>query len=109
MHMPIRQRVHPEGARDLGGETRAHRAVCVANRVGELHLLAPTEHRLGVLDHPRVEAVGDFVAEALDVEAALAVRRIDLRKNRVQVEIVEMLGPAADLAEQLGAPDDFVQ
>ena len=43
------------------------------------------------------------------VEAALGIRRIDLGENRVEIEIVEMFGTAADLAEQLGAADNLVE
>ena len=57
----------------------------------------------GILDDLRIEAVGHVVAEGRQAEAALGVGRIDLGEDRVEIQVVEMLGAAADLAEQLGA------
>src|SRR3546814_1398901 len=62
---------HADRARNLARQPRADRAVGVADRIGELHLFAAREHRGGILDDLRVEAVGHLVAEARQREAAL--------------------------------------
>src|SRR3546814_12955012 len=77
--------------------------------VGELHPLAALEQGLGVVQYLRVEAVGHRVAEIRTHRAALIVGRVDLGEDRVEVEVVEMLGAAADLAQQLGAADHLVR
>ena len=107
--MVLVQRAHAIFGGDLGGETGADGAVGVAHGIGELHLLAPLEHRPGIVDHLGVETVRDLVARRVDMEAALAVPGIDLGEDRVEVEIVEMFGPAADLAQQFGATDNLAE
>ena len=107
--VPVRQLRHAKRPRDLARQPGTDRAVGVADRIGQLHLLAAAEHCGGVLDDLRVQAVGHFVAEGGQREAALAVVGVHLGEDRVQVEIVEMLRPAADLAEQFGAADHLVQ
>ena len=62
-----------------------------------------------ILDDQRIEAVGHRVAPGIQVEAALIVGDIDLGEDGVEIEIVEMLGAAADLTQQIGAADDVVQ
>src|SRR3546814_10801194 len=67
------------------------------------------EQWLGVAENLRVEAVGHRVAEIRSLRAALVIGRVDLGEDRVQIEVVEMLGTAADLTQQFGAADDFVE
>ena len=107
--MPVRQGRHAELFGDLRRQARADRAVRVAHRIGQLHLLAPFEHGARILHHLRVQAVGHFVAPGIQREAALFVGRVDLGQDRVEVEVVQMLGAAIDLLQQLGAADHFVQ
>src|SRR3546814_4861903 len=81
----------------------------VADRIGELHLFAAREHRGGILDDLRVEAVGHLVAEARQREAALVLVGVDLGEDRVEIEIVEMFRTTADLTQQFGAADHLVE
>src|SRR3546814_6886038 len=74
-----------------------------------LHLFAAREHRGGILDDLRVEAVGHLVAEARQREAALVLVGVDLGEDRVEIEIVEMFRTTADLTQQFGAADHLVE
>ena len=109
MDMPFGKALHPVQARDFGAEPRTNRAVGVADIIGQLHFLAPFEHRLCIMDHLRIKAVGHFIAECWDAEAARAVGRIDLGKDGVEIEIVQMLRAATNLTQQLGTADDFIK
>ena len=107
--MAIVQLRHAEGPRDLARQARAHSAMRVADIVGELHLLAALEYCFRIGDDLRVEAVGHRVAPGVEAEAALALFGVDLGEDRVQVEVVEMLGATTDLTEQFGAADHLVE
>ena len=61
------------------------------------------------MDHLRIKAVGHFIAECRDIETARAVGRVHLGQYRVEIEIIEMLGTPADLAQQLCAANDFIK
>ena len=98
MDMSFGKALHPVQARDFGTEPRANRAVGVADIICQLHFLAPFEHRLCIMDHLRIKAVRHFIAECRDAESARAVRRVDLGKDGVEIEIVQMLRTAAYLA-----------
>src|SRR3546814_1618525 len=71
--------------------------------------LAALEQWFRIVQYLRVEAVGHRVAEVRPLRSAFLVGRIDLGEQRVEVEIVEMFGAAADLAEQFGAADHLVE
>ena len=81
----------------------------VADGIGQLHLFATAEQLFGVAEHVGIKAVGHRVAMPFDPEATHVIGRIDLGEDRVEVEIVEMLGAAADLTQQFGAADDFIE
>ena len=107
--MAVRQCRHAELLGDPRRKAGADRTVGVAHRIGELHLLAPVEHRPGVSDDLRVEAVRHIVAMGRDVEAAQLIRRIDLSEDRVEVEVVEVIRAAIDLPQQLRPSDDLIK
>ena len=109
MDVIVSKPLHPIQPVDFGAEPRSYRAVRVAHIIGQLHLLAPVEYRLRILDDLRIEAVGNRITEALDMKASRFIGSIDLGKDRVEVEVVEMLGTAIDLPQQFGATDDFVE
>ena len=109
MDMAIVERRHTVFGGNLGRKPRPNRAVRVAHGIGQLHLFAPFEHGFCIVQYLRVEAVGHGIAPAGDVEAALVVVGVDLGEDRVQVEIIEMFGPAADLTQQFGTTDDFIE
>src|SRR3546814_16888587 len=71
--------------------------------------LAALEQWFRIVQYLRVEAVGHRVAEVRPLRSAFLVGRIDLGEQRVEVEIVEMFGAAADLAAQFGAADHLVE
>ena len=52
---------------------------------------------------------GTSLRQVDEAETALVVVGVDLGEDRVEIEIVEMLGAAADLAEQFGAADHLVE
>ena len=107
--MTVVERAHAVLLGDLRRQPRPDGAVRVAHRIGQLHFLAPFEHRFGIAQDLCIEAVGHGIAAAGDVEAALVVVGIDFGEDRVEVEIIEMFGTAADLAEQFSASDDVVE
>ena len=106
--VPGLQAGHAEAPGDLGGQLGADRPLRVADRVLELQLLAHFEEALGVLDDLRVEGFGHLVA-ALKRAVDRVVAGIGARQQRIQVEVVEVGGTAADLHQQVGAPDDLVE
>src|SRR3546814_19158945 len=85
MDMPVSQRGHAELLGDPRRKPRANRAMRVAHRIGELHLFAPLENGLRIVDHLRIKAVGHFIAEGIEAEAAFRLRRIDFEIGRAHV------------------------
>jgi len=73
----------------------------------QLHLLAAREEGLGIAQDLRVQRVGNRFAPRRLISHRLV--GIDLDEQRIEVEIVEMRGPARDLCEQVGAPDRLVE
>jgi hypothetical protein len=55
-----------------------------------------------------VERIGHLVARLVAVIDD-PVRAIDGDQHRVEVEIVQMRGPPADLRQQIGPPDHLVE
>ena len=90
-------------ARDPGADG----AVGVLHRVVELHLLAVLEERPGVGDDLGIQRIRHRVARPLPVVFD-HVRFIDPDQHRVEVEIIEMRRPAADLGQHVGAPQHLV-
>ena len=107
--MPGAERRHAEAAGDLARKPRAHGAVRVAHRVSQLHLLTTFEQMAGIADHFGIQAVRHRVAAVAQAPTPHVIGRIDLGQNRVQVEIIQMLGTAADLTQQFGAADDVIK
>ena len=102
------QRVHAIAAGDVGREPRADRAMHVPHIVLELHLLAVDQHRPGVLDHLRVKGVRHLVP-ALERAVPGQAARVDLRQDRIEVEVVEIGAAAAHLLEEIGPADRLVE
>ena len=81
----------------------------VADIIGQLHLFAPVEYGLRILDNLRIQTVGHFIAVPLDMEPSRAIGGIDLGEDGIEIEVVEMLGAAANLTQQFSPPDDFIK
>ena len=109
MDVTVTERGHAEQRCNFGRKPRADRAVGVAHGVGELHLLSPFKHRLGIMQYLRIKAVRHFVTRGWQVETALVSGRINLGKDRVEIKIIKMFSPPADLAEQLSPANHFVK
>src|SRR5690606_24444499 len=109
LDMALRKPCHAEALRDFGGKAGADGAVRVADIIGELHPLAALEERPRIIEDLRVEAVGHRVAEMRALRATFLVGCVDLGEDRIEVEIVKMLGAAADLAKELGAANHLVE
>ena len=103
-----RQTVHAVLAHDVAGDARADRPGGVTHRIGELHLLAAFEQGRGVAYDLGVQGVGHLVT-ALDGAVGLVQARIGPHQQGVQIQIVQMLRPARDLLEQIGAADHILQ
>ena len=103
-----RQPRHAEATGQVGGELGPDRAVRVADRVGELHLLRHFERIVGVADDLLVESVGHR-DPALARRVTGVAAGVRLGQQWVEVEIVEIGAAPADLAQEVGAPDDLVE
>ena len=73
----------------------------------ELLLLAALEEAGRFVDEFVIERLRRFVAAEL--RAVARVRAIDAHEQRIEIEIVEVFGAAADLFDQIGAADDVFE
>ena len=99
--------VHAEAAHHMRGSARADRALCVAHGEIQLPLLAAFEERFGVADDVFVERWRGFVAACACAIGGMGT--VDAHQERVEIDVVEMLGAAADLRDQIGAADNVIQ
>src|SRR5690606_3695797 len=105
--LPFRQRILADAARDVRRRARTDGALRVANIEDELLLLATLEKAWRLIDEFVVKRLRRFVAAK---QGAIAwVRAIDAYEQRIEIEIVEVLGAAADLFDQIRAADDVFE
>ena len=100
---------HAPLAHDARRDPRADGAHRVAHRVGELHLLAVLEERGGVASRSARRACRAPRCGRRAVAVARVAAGIGLHQQRVEVEIVQVLGAAAHLVQQVGAADHLLQ
>ena len=80
----------------------------VADIVLQLHLLAMAEQRIRIADHFRIQRLRHLIAA---FQGAVGCMRasIGLHQKRVEIEIIQILRPAADLLQQIGAANHIGQ
>ena len=101
------KRIHAELPGDTRARARADGPHRVLHAVFQLHLLTALEEGLGITQDLRVERIRHRLAAVRLVDDRAV--SIDLDQERIEIEVIQMRCPAADLLEQVGAADGFIE
>ena len=82
--------------------------MCIPDIILQLHLLTVCEKRRRIRNHLGIKCLRHLVAP--DARAIARMRAgVGLRQDRVEVEIIQIIRPAAHLVQQLRTPDNVFE